>query len=173
MSSAPTMPKCLIDVLRSDITASKCEERAAYILIMLAHHNMNQRQAMMRARVVPVLLEVALLGSPLAQKRSLRILQYLRQPVTVASISGPLSTGRIWNKYSTALAFPENDSNITHEMKEHKRAVKTMVQQSLDLNMERIIRRANVTCISGESSKRYKSLVNSSSSKSLPYEVSL
>eukprot|EP01018_Ginkgo_biloba_P021033 Gb_41829 [translate_table: standard] len=167
MDNVTKMPKCLIDKLGSENSA-KCQERAAYVLMVLAHRSLNQRQAMMQAGIVPVLLEMALLGTTLAQKRALRILRYLRgdRDAATLAVSGPLLGVLMWSQ-NGGVSSP-NNINIT-EMKEQKRVVKTMVQKSLHLNMDRIIKRANVPSTSVDSSTKLKALINSSSSKSLPY----
>lgn len=149
------VPESLIDVLTWE-DKPKCQELSAYILMILAHQNPKQREKMAKFRIVHVLLEVALLGSPLAQKRALKLLQCFKdeRQVKVGSHSGP-QTRRV----SIGLVVSERETN------EGNRLMKKMVKQSLYKNMEVITRRANAA---GESSK-LKSLVISSSSKSLPY----
>lgn len=151
----PMMPESLIDVLTWE-DKPKCQELSAYILMILAHQSSKQRERMAKLGIVHVLLEVALLGSPLAQKRALKLLEWFkdeRQP-KFGSHSGP-QTRRV----SIGSPVSERETN------EGKRLMKKMVKQSLYKNMEVITRRANAA---GESSK-LKSLVISSSSKSLPY----
>jgi len=111
---------------------------------------------MAQAGIVPVLLEVVLLGSPLAQKRAMKLLQWFKdeRQTKVGPHSGP-QTPRF------AMGSPVNQ----REAKEGKRLMKSLVKQSLHRNMEIIAQRANAA---GESS-RLKSLIISTSSKSLPY----
>ncbi|KAJ6416699.1 hypothetical protein OIU84_002549 [Salix udensis] len=96
-------------------------------------------------------------GSPLAQKRSLKLLQWFKdeRQTRMGPHSGP-QTARI------AIGSPVNH----REAQEGKKLMKNLVKQSLHKNMEMITRRANAT--SGDSSSRLKSLVISTSSKSLP-----
>ncbi|XP_074308046.1 uncharacterized protein LOC141642947 [Silene latifolia] len=151
------VPECLIDILTWD-EKPKCQELSAYVLMVLAHQSSKQREKMSKAGIVHVLLEVALLGSPLAQKRALKLLQWFkdeRHGTVVGPHSGPQTTRQI------SMGSPARETGN----REGKRLMKSMVQQSLYKNMEVITRRANA---SGESSK-LKSLVISSSSKSLPY----
>lgn len=111
---------------------------------------------MAKAGIVQVLLEVALLGSPLAQKRALKILQWFKdeRQMRVGPHSGP-QVGRI------QIGSPVNQRDVD----QGKKLMKKIVKQSLYKNMETITSRANGD---GDSSK-LKALVVSSSSKSLPY----
>ncbi|OAY26315.1 U-box domain-containing protein 7 [Manihot esculenta] len=155
MENNPIVPESLIEILTWD-EKPKCQELSAYILMILAYQSSSQREKMAKSGIVPVLLEVALLGSPLAQKRALKLLQWFKdQRLTrMGPHSGP-QTGRI------AMGSPVNP----RESEEGKKMMKNLVKQSLYKNMEMITRRANA---SGDSSK-LKSLVISTSSKSLPY----
>lgn len=152
----PMMPESLIEIMTWEDNP-KCQESSAYILMVLAHQSSLQRKKMAAAGVVDVLLEVALLGSPLAQKRALKIVEVFRdeRQRRIGPHSGPL-TGR-----TTAVA-PVNQRSGD----EGRRLMKKIVKQSLYKNMEIITRRANGG--GGDSSKE-KALVVSSSSKSLPY----
>ncbi|XP_077229198.1 ARM repeat superfamily protein [Tasmannia lanceolata] len=155
MESDPLVPESLIEIMTWE-EKPKCQELTAYILMILAHRSSVQRDKMKRSGIVPILLEVALLGTPLAQKRALRILQWFKdgRQMKIGAHSGP-QTGRV------LMGFPVS----REETKEGKKAIKKMVKQSLDKNMELIMRRADA---SGDASK-LKSLIVSSSSKSLPY----
>ncbi|GLJ37786.1 hypothetical protein SUGI_0768040 [Cryptomeria japonica] len=164
VESGINMPKGLIDILGWE-KCPKCQELAAYILMLLAHRSLIQRKAMMREGIVPVLLELALLGSTLAQKRAMRILHCLRDDkrgVTMP-VSGPV-TARVWDA-KRQLSSPDDMTEMTL----HKRAVTNMVRQSLQRNMDHIVERANMPTTFVDSSTRLKSLICSSSSKSLPY----
>lgn len=150
------VPESLIDVLTWE-DKPKCQEISSYILMILAHQSSKQREKMAKLGIVHVLLEVVLLGSPLAQKRAMKLLQWFKDErrAKVGPHSGP-QTRRV-----LSMGSPMSE----RETSEGKKLMKKMVQQSLSKNMEVITRRANAA---GESSK-LKSLVISSSSKSLPY----
>lgn len=164
MESSANMPKCLIVILGWE-KSPRCQELAAYILMLLAHRSLIQRKAMMQEGIVPALLELALLGTTLAQKRAMRLLQWLRddKQVAMTPVSGPV-TSRAWEP-RREFSSPEK----TNEMEENKRAIKIMVKKSLQWNMDHIVKRADVSSTSVDSSTRLKSLISSSSSKSLPY----
>ncbi|OVA09197.1 hypothetical protein BVC80_659g19 [Macleaya cordata] len=149
------VPECLIEVMTWE-EKPKCQELAAYILMILAHQSSEQRTKMAQLGIVQVLLEVALLGSPLAQKRALKILQWFKdeRQTKIGAHSGP-QTGRV------GIGSPTDQQ----ETKEGKRIIKKMVKQSLDKNMELITRRA----YGAVESCKLKALVSNSSSKSLPY----
>ncbi|KAI4296915.1 hypothetical protein L6164_036833 [Bauhinia variegata] len=155
IENSPMVPESLIEILSWE-DKQKCQEYSAYILMILAHQSSSQREKMAKAGIVHVLLEVALLGSALAQKRALKLLQWFKdeRQVRMGPHSGP-QTPRI------AMGSPLNQKDA----KEGKKLMKNLVKQSLHRNMETITQRANAT---GESSK-LKSLVMSTSSKSLPY----
>lgn len=155
MEDDPMVPKCFIQIIAWE-EKPRCQELATYLLMILAHRSSVQRKKMAELGIVPVLLEVALLGSPLAQKRALRILQWFKDEryMKVGAHSGP-QTGR------GLMGSPMNEK----EIKEGRNAIKKMVKQSLDKNMELIMRRANAA----GNAPTLKGLVVSSSSKSLPY----
>lgn len=56
----------------------KCQESAVHLLMMMAPHSYSFRQAMVRKRAIPALLELSLLGSAVAQKRAVCVLGFLR-----------------------------------------------------------------------------------------------
>ena len=149
------VPETFIEILSWE-DKPKCQELSVYILMILAHQSSLQRKKMAQAGIVPVLLEVVLLGSPLAQKRAMKLLQWFKdeRQTKMGPHSGP-QTPRF------AMGSPVNQ----REAKEGKRLMKSLVKQSLHRNMEIIAQRANAA---GESS-RLKSLIISTSSKSLPY----
>ncbi|KAM0048917.1 putative armadillo-like helical protein [Helianthus debilis subsp. tardiflorus] len=156
LESSPMVPECLIDILTWD-DKSRSQELSAYILMILAHQSSLQRTKMAEGGIVPILLKVALLGSPLAQKRALKLLQWFKdeRQMKMGPHSGP---------QSRRLSF---NSPAKHgEADEGKKLMKNMVRQSLYKNMETITRRANGD---STSSSKLKLLVISSSSKSLPY----
>lgn len=156
MEDSPVVPENLIEIMTWD-AKPKCQEHAAYILMILAHQSSVQRAKMAKSGIVQVLLEVALLGSPLAQKRALKLLQWFKdeRQTRIGAHSGPQTVR------SAAVISHVN----RNEIKDGKRVIQRMVRQSLNKNMEVIIRRANA----GGDSPRLRDLVVSSSSKSLPY----
>ncbi|XP_031268236.1 U-box domain-containing protein 7-like [Pistacia vera] len=155
MEDSPLVPDSLIEILTWE-EKPKCQESSAYILMILAHQSSAQRDKMAKSGIVHVILEVALLGSPLAQKRALKLLQWFKdeRQAKMGPHSGP-QTGRI------AMGSPVNP----REAQEGKKFMKNLVKQSLHKNMEMITRRANAA----DDSSKLKSLVISTSSKSLPY----
>ncbi|KAK9152983.1 hypothetical protein Sjap_000463 [Stephania japonica] len=157
MEDESMVPESLIEIMTWE-SEPKCQELSAYILMILAHQSSAQRAKMAQLGIVQVLLEVALLGSPLAQKRALKVLQWFKdeRQVRIGAHSGP-QTGRV------ATGSPLNRRDIS----EGREIIKSMVKQSLDRNMELITRRANVG--GDDMDCKLKSLVVSSSSKSLPY----
>lgn len=154
MESSPMVPDSLIEIMTWE-DKSKSVELSAYILMMLAHQSSEQREKMAKSGIVAVLLEVALLGSPLAQKRALKLLQWFKneKQAKVDPHSGP-QTGRI------VIGSPVNQRDV----QEGRKMMKNLVKQSLYKNMELITGRANA----GDPTK-LKSLVISTSSKSLPF----
>ncbi|KAA8519677.1 hypothetical protein F0562_013878 [Nyssa sinensis] len=155
LENNPMVPESLIEIMTWE-DKPKCQEFSAYILMILAHQSSAQRAKMAKAGIVPVLLEVALLSSPLAQKRALRLLQWFKDErrTRMGPHSGP-QTGRM------SIGSPLNQRDAA----DGKKMMKNMVKESLHKNMQTITRRANAA---GDCSK-LKALVISSSSKSLPY----
>ncbi|XP_022724126.1 U-box domain-containing protein 7-like isoform X2 [Durio zibethinus] len=155
MEDSSMVPESLIEILTWE-DKPKCQELSAYIVMILAHQSSKQRDKMSKAGIVPVLLEVSLLGSSLAQKRAMKLLQWFKdeRQTKMGPHSGP-QTGRV------AIGSPLHP----REAVEGKKMMKNLVKQSLHKNMEMITRRANAT---GDSSN-VKSLFLSTSSKSLPY----
>lgn len=156
MEENPMVPESLIEIMTWE-EKPKCQELSVYILMILAHQSSVQREKMAKAGIVPVLLEVALLGSSLAQKRALKLLQWFKdeRQSKMGPHSGP-QVGRV----------PIDSSPMSpRAVDESKKLMKKIVKQSLYKNMETITSRAN----GGADSSRLKSLVVSSSSKSLPY----
>lgn len=152
----------LIDVLNW-VDAPKCQEKASYILMIMAHNSWSHRRAMVEADIVSTLLELTLLGTTLAQKRASRILECIREdkkrrtsPISAPIISQQTDTETINNG--------ENGGNMSEERK----VVKRLVQQSLQHNMQRIIKRANLPQ-DFVPSDHLKSLTATASSKSLPF----
>ncbi|KAJ0438792.1 putative armadillo-like helical protein [Helianthus annuus] len=156
LESSPMVPECLMEILTWD-DKSRSQELSAYILMILAHQSSLQRTKMAEGGIMPILLKVALLGSPLAQKRALKLLQWFKdeRQMKMGPHSGPQSRRLSFNSPAKHGAADEG-----------KRLMKNMVRQSLYKNMETITRRANGD---STSSSKLKLLVISSSSKSLPY----
>ncbi|CAI0557907.1 unnamed protein product [Linum tenue] len=157
MEDSSAVPEGLIEVLTWD-DRPKCQELSAYVLMILAYQSSAQREKMAQCGIVAALLELALLGTPLAQKRALKLLQWFKdeREAKMGPHSGPQMGRRL------AIGSPINP----REAQEGRRLIKDLVKQSLNKNMEMITRRANNV---GGGSSKLKNLVVSTSSKSLPY----
>ncbi|KAK6927618.1 hypothetical protein RJ641_006209 [Dillenia turbinata] len=164
----------LIDVLYWPDSPG-CQEKASYILMVMAHKAYGDRQAMIEAGIMSALLELTLLGSTLAQKRASRILECLRvdkgkqvsenysSAYASAAVSAPIC--------GSSSSVDSNQKVCLEEegmMSEERKAVKQLVQQSLQNNMRRIVKRANLPQ-DVVPSEHFMSLANSSTSKSLPF----
>uniref|UniRef100_A0A0D9XDR8 Armadillo repeat-containing domain-containing protein n=1 Tax=Leersia perrieri TaxID=77586 RepID=A0A0D9XDR8_9ORYZ len=161
----------LVDVLNwSDEPG--CQEKAAYILMVLAHRSYADRAAMSESGATSALLELTLVGTALAQKRASRILEILRADkgkqvadaggIVVATMSAPQERGGGGDNGGEH----DDDAGMSNE----KRAVRQLVQQSLQSNMRRIVRRARLPQdLAPPSSENLKALTASSTSKSLPF----
>ncbi|KAG0466975.1 hypothetical protein HPP92_018555 [Vanilla planifolia] len=156
----------LVDVLNW-IDSPGCQEKAVYILMVMVHKPRScDRAAMAAAGITSALLELSLLGSPIAQKRASRILEIFRgekgKQVSegIMAVSAPIASG-----FLPAVTMEEEDEV---GMSEEKKAVKQLVQQSLQSNMRRIARRANLPP-DFATSNRLLELTASSTSKSLPF----
>ncbi|CAJ1972023.1 unnamed protein product [Sphenostylis stenocarpa] len=163
----------LVDVLNWT-DSPECQEKASYILMVMAHKSYGDKQAMIEAGIASSLLELSLLGTTLAQKRASRILEILRvdkgkqvsgsyglsaavsAPICGSSSAKPGDGGRD--------CFDEEEDMMSEE----KKAVKQLVQQSLQSNMRKIVKRANLPH-DIVPSDHFKSLTSSSTSKSLPF----
>lgn len=152
LENSSTVPKCLIEILSWE-DEPKCQELSANILIILAHKNSTQINKMVESGIIPVLLQVALLGTSSAQKRARKLLRLFRdeRQIKMAKHSGP---------HSSRIAL-ENQ----RDREEGKRMMKSLVRESLHRNMEIITKRVNA---GEDSSNGLKSLLTSTSSKSLP-----
>ncbi|KAJ0965896.1 hypothetical protein J5N97_027034 [Dioscorea zingiberensis] len=154
----------LVDVLNWSDSPS-CQEKAAYILMVMAHKGYSDRTAMIEAGIISSLLEITLLGTPLAQKRASRLLEILTvdKGKQVSEGFGAVSAPIISDP-----SDPKSTTEIEAGMSDERRAVRQLVQQSLQSNMWRIVRRANLP---GDfaPSDHFKSLTSSSTSKSLPF----
>ncbi|CAA6670970.1 unnamed protein product [Spirodela intermedia] len=164
----------LVDVLRwSD--SPGCQEKAAYVLMVMAHKAYNDRATMIEAGIVSSLLELTLFGSSLAQKRASRILDCLRvnkgkqvmegSEAGGAGFSGPAVSAPLCGSRQEEGGLEwDDEAGISEERK----AVKSLVQQSLQNNMRRIVRRANLPQDFAPSD-HFKTLTATSTSKSLPF----
>ncbi|BAT82390.1 hypothetical protein LR48_Vigan07g244500 [Vigna angularis] len=163
----------LVDVLNWT-DSPECQEKASYILMVMAHRSYGDKQAMIEAGIASSLLELSLLGTTLAQKRASRILEILRVDKGKqisgsyglgAAVSAPIS--------GSSSAKPDDGGRECFDeeedmMSEEKKAVKQLVQQSLQNNMRKIVKRANLPH-DIVPSDHFKSLTSSSTSKSLPF----
>lgn len=149
------VPENLIEIMTWE-DKPKSQELSIYILMVLAHQSSMQRLKMAEAGIVHVLLQVSLLGTTLARKRALKLLQWFKdeRQTRMGPHSGPQTR-------KLSIGSPINHN----EAREGKRLMKNMVRQSLYKNLETITRRANAD----EGSSKLKFLATSSSSKSLPY----
>nr|XP_043608501.1 U-box domain-containing protein 13-like [Erigeron canadensis] len=154
--------KILVDVLNW-VDSPGCQEKATYVLMIMAHKSYVDRQAMIDAGIMSSLLELTLIGSALSQKRSSKILEILRA-----------NKGKRVSGAGTTLSAPLCGSTDTESVDSSKRflnnnAVKHLVEQSLHNNMRRIVKRANIPkeFMLLEHSK--SSVASFSTSKSLPF----
>ncbi|XP_024518321.1 U-box domain-containing protein 15-like [Selaginella moellendorffii] len=150
-------------------TVARCQERVLYVLMLLTHHSWPARQAMVSAGAVTPLLEVALLGTAIAQRRAARILDCLREERfqrNARPMSAPLALPLAAS--SRMVQAPK------HAVCEERRAVNWMVKQSLERNMEKMVRRARLPSEDLDASSRMtissklnRSFGSSSSSKAM------
>lgn len=155
-----TFPEILIEILTWE-EKPKCQELSAYIIMIMAHQSWAQRERLAKSSIiVSALLGLALLGSPLAQKRALKLLQWFKdeRQARVGAHSGPQMAGIV----EVGSGFSEK------EIEKGKRMMRSLVKQSLHKNMEIITRRANAGECSSPRIRR--TLVSTTSSKSLPFE---
>ncbi|KAE8819138.1 U-box domain-containing protein 7 [Hordeum vulgare] len=173
VSRAPDAVPVLVDVLNWSDEAG-CQEKAAYVLMVLAHRSYGDRAAMAEAGATSALLELTLVGTALAQKRASRILEILRADKgkqvadgvgTVATVSAPQERG---GRHREEEEEEEAAERETCCMSNEKRAVRQLVQQSLQSNMRRIVRRARLPQDLAPPDS-LKALTSSSTSKSLPF----
>ncbi|XP_047329135.1 U-box domain-containing protein 14-like [Impatiens glandulifera] len=167
--SADAFP-ILVDVLNWT-DSPECQEKALYVLMVMAHRSYRDRNAMFEAGIGSILLELTLLGSTLAQNRASRMLRSLKMDKgrgrgrggeVGGSVSAPMARS-LWT------ASAEEEEEKKRGRKEERRAVKNLVYQSLMNNMRRIVKRANLT-VDFVHSDRLKVLSSSaSSSMSLPF----
>ncbi|KAK1630798.1 hypothetical protein QYE76_005113 [Lolium multiflorum] len=171
VSRVPDAVATLVDVLDWADEAG-CQEKAAYVLMVLAHRSYGDRAAMCEAGATSALLELTLVGTALAQRRASRILEILRadkgkqaaESVVVATVSAPQERG------AGGPCREEEAEGDEACMSNEKRAVRQLVQQSLQSNLRRIVRRARLPReLAPASAESLKALTASSTSKSLPF----
>ncbi|CAL0327178.1 unnamed protein product [Lupinus luteus] len=162
----------LMDVLNWT-DSPKCQEKASYILMIMAHKSCGDRHAMIEAGIASTLLELTLVGTPLAQKRASRILECLRidkGKQVSGSYGGNLGATVSAPICGSSSSFTKTEGRSVEDedmMSEEKKAVKQLVQQSLQNNMRKIVKRANLRQ-DFIPSERLNSLTSSLTSKSLP-----
>ncbi|PKU82087.1 U-box domain-containing protein 4-like [Dendrobium catenatum] len=109
------VPEVLVAVMARD-EEPKCQELAAYLLMVVARRSVEKRRRMVEVGVVEMLMEVGLIGrSRLVRERAIRMLGWLKD-----GRNGEMEEG---------------------DVKSCKREIRCMVKQSLDRNMESILRR--------------------------------
>ncbi|XP_074556409.1 U-box domain-containing protein 45-like [Curcuma longa] len=156
----------LVDVLCwSD--AAACQEKAAYVLMVMAHKGHVSRDAMIGAGAISALLELTLLGTPLAQKRASRLLEILTAHKGKGALE-EVSSSCISSVSAPQCAAVSAPPDADEGMSEEKKAVKDLVQQSLQSNMRMIVRRANLPQHFAPS-ERLLALTANCTSKSLPF----
>lgn len=170
ISIVPDAFPILVDVLNWTDSPG-CQEKASYVLMVMAHKLYGERQTMIEAGLVSASLELTLLGSALAQKRASRILECLRydkgKQVSESfggNLGATVSAPIIGTSSSSKTCVEESEDSMSVE----KKAVKQLVQQSLQYNMRKIVKRANLPQ-DFVPSEHFKSLTSSSTSKSLPF----
>ncbi|XP_028548942.1 U-box domain-containing protein 2 isoform X1 [Dendrobium catenatum] len=110
------VPEVLVAVMARD-EEPKCQELAAYLLMVVARRSVEKRRRMVEVGVVEMLMEVGLIGrSRLVRERAIRMLGWLKD-------------GR------------NGEMEEEGYVKSCRREIRCMVKQSLDRNMESILRR--------------------------------
>ncbi|KAH7688324.1 Armadillo-like helical-containing protein [Dioscorea alata] len=150
----------LIDVLYW-CDSPACQEKAVYILMIIAYMRHTDRTAMIESGIISSLLELTLLGTPLAEKRASRLLEILTMDKGGKHVSPTIKSEPLdWKRRV------RNEVRVSEERK----ALRCLVEQSLQCNMLRIVHRANLPSHSAPSD-RFPTMAptSSSSSKSLPF----
>ncbi|KAE8807558.1 U-box domain-containing protein 7 [Hordeum vulgare] len=161
MAEDEEAPRALVEAMARHEGAG-CQEHATYLVMALAHGGGGGRALRWRMRqlgAVQALLEVSLLGSPLARSRAAKILQWFKDDGQdrIRAHSGP--------RMEAVPSRPCNGKGGGADgTKACRSAVDRIVKQSLDMNMRSIMRRATASV----DMTNAKQLVASSSSKSLP-----
>ncbi|PUZ64685.1 hypothetical protein GQ55_3G162600 [Panicum hallii var. hallii] len=154
MEEDEAAPRALLEAMTWHGSA-RCQEHATYLVMVLTHGSRALRRQMRQLGVVQALLEVSLLGSPLAQRRAAKVLQWFKEEgqSRIRAHSGPRMEGASCH-----------DGGGGQDAKDCRDTVDKIVKQSLDRNMKSILRRATASV----DLTNVKLLVASSSSKSLP-----
>ena len=173
MEEDEAAPRALLEAMTWHGSA-RCQEHAAYLVMVLAHGSRALRRQMRQLGAVQALLEVSLLGSPLAQRRAAKGLQWFKEEgqSRIRAHSGPRMEG--------ASCHGDGDGDVGggvgvgvgggggggggQEATDCWDTVDKIVKQSLDRNMKSILRRVTASV----DLTNVKLLVASSSSKSLP-----
>ncbi|MQL78421.1 hypothetical protein Taro_010828 [Colocasia esculenta] len=116
----------------------RSQELAVYVLMVLAQRSTMQRRKVAESGLVPLLLEVALLGTPVARKRALQTLQWFKMDTQTSM------AGRLAPQAKTSDLSVDDKVVDQSESKEYRKDIKKMVKLSLRKNMEYITRRATV-----------------------------
>ncbi|CAH9122144.1 unnamed protein product [Cuscuta epithymum] len=171
ISVVPDAFPILVDIMNWTDSPG-CQEKASYILMVMAHKSYGDRQTMVETGIVSSLLELTLIGSTLAQKRASRLLECLR-------VDKGKQVSENFGDLNVTISAPQSSSCSSHHLKnsllyedrmmsDERKAVKQLVQQSLQHNMKKMARRANLPQ-DFVPSDHFKSLTSSSTSKSLPF----
>uniref|UniRef100_A0ACD5U015 Uncharacterized protein n=1 Tax=Avena sativa TaxID=4498 RepID=A0ACD5U015_AVESA len=166
MAEDEAAPRALVEAMARHESVP-CQEHATYVVMALGHDGTGAgRELMRRMRrlgAVQALLEVSLLGTPLARSRAAKILQWFKDDGQdrIRAHSGP--------RTEASCSCHGSDGNAGDFGTEACRnTMDTIVKQSLDRNMKSIMRRATTSVDMTTNAKSTKLLAASSSSKSLP-----
>uniref|UniRef100_A0ACD5TDI4 Uncharacterized protein n=1 Tax=Avena sativa TaxID=4498 RepID=A0ACD5TDI4_AVESA len=168
MAENEAAPRALVEAMARHESAP-CQEHATYVVMALAHDGTGAgRELMRRMRrlgAVQALLEVSLLGSPLARSRAAKILQWFKEDGQnrIRAHSGP-RTEASCSCHGSDGSLGDGDGGT----EACRNTMDRIVKQSLDRNMKSIMRRATTSVDMTTNAKSTKLLEASSSSKSLP-----
>ena len=164
MEEDEVAPRALLEAMTWHGSA-RCQEHATYLVMVLAHGSRALRRQMRQLGAVQALLEVSLLGSPLAQRRAARVLQWFKEEgqSRIRAHSGPRMEGASCHGDGGG-GGGVGVGGGGQEATDCWDTVDKIVKQSLDRNMKSILRRATASV----DLTNVKLLVASSSSKSLP-----
>ncbi|EPS64193.1 hypothetical protein M569_10585, partial [Genlisea aurea] len=153
IGSVPDAFPILVDVLNWR-DSPECQEKASYVLMVMARRSYEDKRAMIEAGIVSALLELTLVGSNLAQRMASRMLESF---TTDKAASSPASSLSLINLSDQMEVFDEEDEEEEEEgdsssaaagdggmMSKEKKAVKQLVQLSLQSNMKKMVLRANL-----------------------------
>ncbi|CAN6345784.1 unnamed protein product [Urochloa humidicola] len=163
-------PRAILEAMTWHDSA-RCQEHAAYLAMVLVAHGHGSgamRRRMRQLGAVQALLEVSLLGSPLAQRRAAKILQWFKEEgqSRIRAHSGPrmeMEGASCHGDHVGGGGGRGGDVQV-QEGDDRRDTVGKIVRQSLDRNMKSILRRATASV----DLTNVKLLVTSSTSKSLP-----